>query len=171
MYELPRRHPAKAACCGTASSRVRPGAAARRNSVALPLACARTHEGSATIKGASLVPSCCRRARRLDLRLGLRASGLDRHACLQDGALVSWIVCRERPLQAPTSELRPCTLLIRSRSEDCGLLLRTKAYSLSLSYFINRVAPHCVNTLRILHAAYGRSRKSDVVSRGRSSAG
>ena len=26
--------------------------------------------------------------------------------------------------------------------------------SLSLSYIITRVAPHCVNTLRILHAAY-----------------
>ena len=25
---------------------------------------------------------------------------------------------------------------------------------LSLSYIITRVAPHCVNTLRILHAAY-----------------
>ena len=29
-----------------------------------------------------------------------------------------------------------------------------KATPISLSYIITRVAPHCVNTLRILHAAY-----------------
>ena len=32
--------------------------------------------------------------------------------------------------------------------------------SLSLSYIITRVAPHCVNTLRILHAAYDATKVS-----------
>ena len=31
---------------------------------------------------------------------------------------------------------------------------------ISLSYIITRVAPHCVNTLRILHAAYDATRET-----------
>ena len=39
-------------------------------------------------------------------------------------------------------------------AEDAGRMEAGKRALLSLSYIITRVAPHCVNTLRILHAAY-----------------
>ena len=58
------------------------------------------------------------------------------------------------------TEIRPPRVeAIPPRPEDIPPKMRrygvgTISLSLSLSYIITRVAPHCVNTLRILHAAY-----------------
>ena len=69
------------------------------------------------------------------------------------------------PAAAPPSPPPPCPSVswvgvvgVSPRAPACAWV--SLSLSLSLSYIITRVAPHCVNTLRMLHAAYDATKET-----------
>ena len=68
-------------------------------------------------------------------------------------ATAQWRPLIQSGLLLPLSLARR-SLRIITRARNTQSVRLSLDFAQSLSYIITRVAPHCVNTLRILHAAY-----------------